>query len=145
MDLWPLLFGVSWSHTYRRTVGLLWTSDQPVAETSTYTGQHKRQTSMPRARFEPTTPATKRPQTYALDRAANMCPLSQANTRQFFLCLFYDTFSVTIVCSVSVTSEWWIDEDKHPCLKWNSNPRSHSPVYQGLCVRQRGHWTGDRN
>jgi hypothetical protein len=25
---------------------------------------------MPRARFEPTTPATKRPQTYALDRAA---------------------------------------------------------------------------
>jgi hypothetical protein len=31
---------VSWSHTYRHTVGLLWTSDQPVAETSTYTGQH---------------------------------------------------------------------------------------------------------
>jgi hypothetical protein len=26
--------------TYRHTVGLLWTSDQPVAETSTYTGQH---------------------------------------------------------------------------------------------------------
>jgi hypothetical protein len=25
---------------------------------------------MPRARFEPATPATKRPQTYALDRAA---------------------------------------------------------------------------
>jgi hypothetical protein len=33
-------FGVSWSHTYRHTVGFLWTSDQPVAETSTYTGQH---------------------------------------------------------------------------------------------------------
>jgi hypothetical protein len=28
------------NHTYRHTVGLLWTSDQPVAETSTYTGQH---------------------------------------------------------------------------------------------------------
>jgi hypothetical protein len=27
-------------HTYRHTVGLLWTSDQPVAEASTYTGQH---------------------------------------------------------------------------------------------------------
>jgi hypothetical protein len=26
--------------TYRHTAGLLWTSDQPVAETSTYTGQH---------------------------------------------------------------------------------------------------------
>jgi hypothetical protein len=24
----------------RHTVGLLWTSDQPVTETSTYTGQH---------------------------------------------------------------------------------------------------------
>jgi hypothetical protein len=34
------LFGVSWSHTYRHAVGLLWTSDQPVAEASTYTGQH---------------------------------------------------------------------------------------------------------
>jgi hypothetical protein len=34
------LCGVSWSHTYRHTVGLLWTGDQPVAETSTYTVQH---------------------------------------------------------------------------------------------------------
>jgi hypothetical protein len=34
------LFRVSWSHTYRHTAGLLWTSDQFVAETSTYTGQH---------------------------------------------------------------------------------------------------------
>jgi hypothetical protein len=29
------------THTIRHTVGLLWTSDQPVAETSTYTGQNK--------------------------------------------------------------------------------------------------------
>jgi hypothetical protein len=28
------------THTIRHKVGLLWTSDQPVAETSTYTGQH---------------------------------------------------------------------------------------------------------
>jgi hypothetical protein len=27
-------------HTIRRTVGLFWPSDQPVAEASTYTGQH---------------------------------------------------------------------------------------------------------
>jgi hypothetical protein len=46
-------------------------SDQPVAEASTYTGQHNRQTFMPRGGFEPATPATKRPQTYALDRAAS--------------------------------------------------------------------------
>jgi hypothetical protein len=33
-------FGVSGSHTYRHTVGLLWTRDQSVAEASTYTGYH---------------------------------------------------------------------------------------------------------
>jgi hypothetical protein len=32
------------THTDRHTVGLLWTSDQPVAETSTYTGQHNIET-----------------------------------------------------------------------------------------------------
>jgi hypothetical protein len=53
------------------TVGLFWTSDQPVAEASTYTGQHNRQTFMYSAGFEPETPATKRPHNYALDRAAN--------------------------------------------------------------------------
>jgi hypothetical protein len=54
-------------------VRLVCTSDQLVAETSTYTGQHntetQQQTSIPRAGFEPAIPATKRPQTYALDRA----------------------------------------------------------------------------
>jgi hypothetical protein len=50
------------THTIRHTVRLLWTSDQPVAEASTYTGQHNRQTSMPRAGFEPATSATKRPE-----------------------------------------------------------------------------------
>jgi hypothetical protein len=53
------------------SVGLLWTSNLPVAETSTW--QHKyctRQTSMCPVRFEPTIPASVRPQTYALDRAA---------------------------------------------------------------------------
>jgi hypothetical protein len=46
-------------------ISLLWTSDQPVAEASTQdntTCKHKRQTSMPRAGFEPAIPA--------LDRAA---------------------------------------------------------------------------
>jgi hypothetical protein len=28
------------THRIRHTVGLFWTSDQPVAEASTYTGQH---------------------------------------------------------------------------------------------------------
>jgi hypothetical protein len=68
MELWPPFSGFL-DHTHTDTVGLLSTSDQPVVETSTYTGQHNRQTSMPRAGFEAATPATNRPQTYALDRA----------------------------------------------------------------------------
>jgi hypothetical protein len=44
---------------HRHTVGLLWTSDQPVSKTSTCTGQHNRQTSMLRAGFEAATPVTK--------------------------------------------------------------------------------------
>jgi len=68
-----LIIEDSLSHTDApHAVGLLWTSDQPDAETST--GQHttltRRQTSMPPAGLEPTIPANERPQTHALDRAA---------------------------------------------------------------------------
>jgi hypothetical protein len=42
MDLWPPFQGFLITHIY--TVGLLWTSDQPVAEASTYTAQHNVQT-----------------------------------------------------------------------------------------------------
>jgi hypothetical protein len=71
-------FGVSAiTHMFRHTVEHLWTSDQTVTETSTYTGQHniaykhKRQTSMSRTGFEPSIPVTKRRRsTYALYRAA---------------------------------------------------------------------------
>ena len=53
------------------SVGLLWTSDRLVAETSTrqHTTLTNRQTSLPQAGFKPTIPASERPQTYALDRA----------------------------------------------------------------------------
>jgi hypothetical protein len=68
--------GFLWFHliTLRHTpqsAGLLWTRDRPFSEISTW--QHKhciRQTSMPPVEFEPTIPASARPQTYALDRAA---------------------------------------------------------------------------
>jgi hypothetical protein len=70
MDPWPHFRGFLITHIQRRTVGLLWTSDQPVTGASTYTRQHNRQTSMSRVGFEPATPVTKWPQTYALDRAA---------------------------------------------------------------------------
>jgi hypothetical protein len=54
---------------FTQTAGLSWTSDHPVArplptqDKTTY--KHNRQTSMPRAGFEPAIPATKQPQTYA--------------------------------------------------------------------------------
>jgi len=51
-------------------VGLPWTGDQPVTETTTYTvhSKQKRRTSMPPTGFERTIPAIERLQTYALDR-----------------------------------------------------------------------------
>jgi hypothetical protein len=68
-----LLIAVA-SRSYPETphlVGLLWMTDQPDAETSTW--QHntqKRQTSTPSAVFEPPIPESKWTQTHALDRAA---------------------------------------------------------------------------
>jgi hypothetical protein len=55
-----------------QSVGLLWTSDQPVAETSTWWthNTHNRQTSMPPAGFEPLILAGDRLQTHALDSSA---------------------------------------------------------------------------
>jgi len=45
---------------------LLWTSDQPDADTSTWhKTAHKKQTSKPPVGFEPTIPASERPQTHA--------------------------------------------------------------------------------
>ena len=65
---------VSRSHRSRHThpAGLLFTSDQLVAEAANFTThkKHNRQTSMPSAGFEPAIPAIKRLQTYALDRTA---------------------------------------------------------------------------
>jgi hypothetical protein len=67
-----LILEVSRSHTTaHQSVGLLWTSDQLVAETSTR--QHTTlttDTSIPPVGFEPTISAGERPQTYGIDRAA---------------------------------------------------------------------------
>jgi hypothetical protein len=61
-------------HTWLDTphlLGLLWTRDQPVAETSTWHNTtHKTQTSIPLVRFEPAVLASERPPTNALDCAA---------------------------------------------------------------------------
>ena len=68
-----LIIEDSWLHSDTlQSVGLLWTSDQPDAETSTWqpTTLKRDKTSMPLARFEPAIPTGERPQTHASDRAA---------------------------------------------------------------------------
>jgi hypothetical protein len=52
------------------SVGLIWTSDQPVAETSTLpTHENTQETSMFWVGFKPTIPDSEKLQTHALDRA----------------------------------------------------------------------------
>ena len=65
-------FTAAVSRSYTQPVGLLWTSDQLVAEAATRTIHNKqmKRKSVPSAGFELATPATERPQTYALDRTA---------------------------------------------------------------------------
>jgi hypothetical protein len=65
----------------------------------------------------------------------------------FFGTLFYNTFSVTRLHSVgdNVTCEWWWTyEDKHPCLKWDSNPvsalKQSRPMHQTARPRGPAAW-----
>jgi len=68
------------------SVGILWTSDQLVAETSTWqhttliTDKHP----CPTVGFEPTISAGERSQTYALDRAATETGKFHSNTYRIF-------------------------------------------------------------
>jgi hypothetical protein len=61
---------ITYIHTH--TVGLLWTTDQPVAEATAYTthSKRKRRTSMPSAGFKPAIPQIEWPQAYVFDRTA---------------------------------------------------------------------------
>jgi hypothetical protein len=69
-----LIMWASLSHSNtHHSVGLLWTNDQPDAETFTrHHNTHKIQISTPQTRFESTTPTptNERPQTHTLDLAA---------------------------------------------------------------------------
>jgi hypothetical protein len=107
-DLWPPFLGFL-DHTHTDTVGLLWKSNLPVAETSTYTGKHNRQTSMPRAGFEPETPVTKLPQTYTLDGVAT------TGTSKFpFWALII--FHINTCCPCSFTGKFEFPGGKHILL-----------------------------
>jgi hypothetical protein len=73
MDECLLIVEASRSHPDTpHSIGLLWMVDQPVARDLYLTthNTHKRQSSMPLSKFEPTIPVSEQPQTHALDRAA---------------------------------------------------------------------------
>jgi len=82
------------SHTDTpHSVGLLWTSDRPVSETSPWQhNTHKKQTSMPPAGFEPTVWASGRPQTQALaagpPASANAVLIQNAVTGIYYVLMF---------------------------------------------------------
>jgi len=97
-----LIIEDSWLHSDApQSVGLLWTSDGPVAETSTW--QHEthttdRQTSMPPARFEPAIPASELPQTHALDRAASGTEKYTNNQQNAFQYLWHILVTMFSIC-----------------------------------------------
>jgi hypothetical protein len=67
-----------------QSVGLLWTRDRPVAETSTWQHKYSQETNIHApVGFEPTIPASARPQTYALDRAATGIGREWSYTTEF--------------------------------------------------------------
>jgi hypothetical protein len=83
------LHTVEASRSYSDTphsVGLLWTSDHPDAETSTrqYTTFTKRQLCMPPAGFEPAILATERPQAHALHCAVTGMLLRNGGNKSMF-------------------------------------------------------------
>jgi len=54
----------------QRSVGLLWMSGRPDAETFTW---HNRETQMPSARYEPAIRASEGPQKHAFDSSTRNC------------------------------------------------------------------------
>ena len=66
-DSYCCTWSCSMTQTHTHSVRLLWTSDRPTAETSTWQHTTLTQTSMPPAVFDPTISASERPQTHALE------------------------------------------------------------------------------
>jgi hypothetical protein len=67
---------------YNSSERVIGSSQRPLPTQDNTTYKHKTQTPMPREGFEPAIPATKRPQTYSLDRAATGIGGRQHRTRQ---------------------------------------------------------------
>jgi hypothetical protein len=110
-----LLLEVSRSHSDTpHSVGLLWTSDQSVAETSTrqHRNTHKGQTYRHHAGFEPTVPVSARPKANALDRAATGIGIRW----------FHSTRNVVTARYCSVLLQKRLSTQQHNFLATNVDP-----------------------
>ena len=99
-----------------QAVGILWTSDQPEAETSackTHT-TYTRLTSMPPAGFEPAIPASEKPQIHALYTARR--PLNISVNKGHGL---------TPICW-AYKVDWWLNVTTQGCITYKAALCCHS-------------------
>jgi hypothetical protein len=119
-------------------------SQRPLLTQDNKTYKHKRQTSMPRAGFKPAIPATKRPQTYALERAAIRISKHRAVWINYYIssirALFISFFEGRMFSRWIVTNITSASETLH-CRKTRI-PCGDQLVICGL--RWRGGWVGLR-
>jgi len=137
VGLRPLIFDVSRSHQETpKSVGLLWTSDRPVAETPTWQDTTLTRDRHPApARFEPAIPATQRPQTHALDRMVNgigalhsfsrsLIPWSRILLRKLTNCQVVKKFPAFYGTRRFITA---FTRDRHLSRSWTSSIKSMPP------------------
>jgi hypothetical protein len=103
-----------------QSIGLLWTSVQLVAESTTWQHTthtqhtHNRQTSTPPVGFEPTIAAGERPQTYELDGAATGRPalLWDYSPKYFVRCGILAAVSVISKSSGNIMPCFWVNRSQ---------------------------------
>jgi hypothetical protein len=115
-------FGVSViTHTIH-TVGLLWTSDQQSQRTlrtqDSTTYKHKRQTSMPRAVFEPAIPVTARPLESAIWRCIKIIFKTIACTELTALGTMHVPYIQNNIMILKIHRIFTLQNTKEYNLKW---------------------------
>ena len=126
----PILYVYRSHTTTRQSVGLLWTSDQLVAETSTW--RHTtltRQISMPPVAFEPTISAGQRPAAARLLRSWVRIP----PTAWIFVCCECRVLSGRGLCDELITRPEESYRLARHCV-WSRNIKNRCSMYVCVCV-----------
>ena len=133
-----LIHEVSRSHTTTQTqsVGLLWTRDQLVAETSNW-----QQTDFhAQVGFEPTISAGERPQTYVLDRAATAIGTSVINGRKMEFRLYWHDVHYNVAWK---SVKCFITNIRHTVLGTNGNSDTICTFTPLRCKVEWRHWSNN--